>query len=213
MHPNSPETQELLDQARHGDGRAADQLLASHREPVRRMIDLRLDPAIAARLDASDVVQEVLLEASRRLDAYLREPKLPFHLWLRHIAKDHIIDAHRRHRQAQRRGVDRERPAMPAALADHSSLELAAQFVDQELTPASAAMQQELQRRLHAAIAELDEDDREIILMRHFEQLSNQEVATLHDLSEAAASMRHLRALRRLRTLLQPEGEGEGGPA
>ena len=194
MHANTPETQELLDKALHGDGHAADQLLASHREPVRRMIDLRLDPAIAARLDASDVVQEVLLEASRRLDVYLREPKLPFHLWLRQIAKDHIIDAHRRHRQAQRRGVDRERPAVPAGLADHSSIELAAQFVDNELTPASAAMQQELQRRLHTAITQLDEDDREIILMRHFEQLSNQEVAALHDVTEAAASMRHLRA-------------------
>src|SRR5271168_440831 len=149
MLSNSPETQELLDQARAGDAQAADRLLTQHREPVRRMIDLRLDPAIAARVDASDVVQEVLLEASRRLDQYLQAPTLPFHIWLRHIAKDHIIDAHRRHRQAQRRGVDREQPVVPAALKDHSSVELAAQFFDQELTPASAAMQQELERRLH----------------------------------------------------------------
>jgi RNA polymerase sigma-70 factor (ECF subfamily) len=205
MLPNSSQTQELLDQARAGDHAAADRLLAQHREPVRRMIDLRLDPAIAARVDASDVVQEVLLEASRRLDLYLRSPNMPFHLWLRHIAKDHIIDAHRRHRQAQRRGVDREQPAAPAGLQDHSSIELAARFVDQELTPASAAMQQELQRRLHLAIAELDEDDREIVLMRHFEQLSNQDVAETLHLTEAAASMRHLRALRRLRELLKPE--------
>src|SRR5271156_2050546 len=100
MQPNSQETQTLLGQARDGDAHAADRLLASHREPVRRMIDLRLDPAIAARVDASDVVQEVLLEASRRLDAYLRDPKMPFHLWLRHVAKDRIIDAYRRHRHA-----------------------------------------------------------------------------------------------------------------
>jgi RNA polymerase sigma-70 factor, ECF subfamily len=204
MLPNAPETQELLDQARQGDGAAAERLLANHREPVRRMIGLRLDPAIAARVDASDVVQEVLLEASRRLDGYLRDPAMPFHLWLRHIARDHIIDAHRRHRQAQRRGVDREQPIVPAAFADRSSLELAAQFLDQELTPASAAIQHEMQRRLHAAIGELDEDDREIVLMRHFEQMSNQEVAAVLGLSEAAASMRHLRALRRLKALLQP---------
>jgi RNA polymerase sigma-70 factor (ECF subfamily) len=209
MQLNPLETQTLLDQARDGNMRAAEQLLANHREPIRRMIDLRLDPAIAARLDASDVVQEVLLEASRRLDSYLRSPAMPFHLWLRHIAKDHIIDAHRKHRLAQRRGVDREQPVLPAALANHSSAELTAQFVDPELTPASAAMQQELERRLHLAIGRLEEEDREIILLRHFEQLSNQDVATLHGLSEPAASMRHLRALRRLRELLRPEG---GGP-
>ena len=205
MLPNSVETQELLDRARSGDTHAADRLLAHHREPGRRMIDLRLDPAIAARVDASDVVQEVLLEASRRLDAYLRDPSMPFHLWLRHIARDHIIDAHRRHHQAQRRGVDRERPLVPAGLADHSSIELAAQFLDPELTPASAAMQQELESRLHLAIAQLDDDDREIVLMRHFEQLSNQDVAALLNLTEPAASMRHLRALRRLRELLKPQ--------
>src|SRR6476660_3434386 len=103
MIPNTPQTQELLDQARAGDAHAAERLLDQHREPVRRMIGLRLDPAIAARLDASDVVQEVLLEASRRLDDYLRDPVMPFALWLRHIARAHIIDAHRRHRLAQRR--------------------------------------------------------------------------------------------------------------
>jgi RNA polymerase sigma-70 factor (ECF subfamily) len=129
---------------------------------------------------------------------------MPFHLWLRQIAKDHIIDAHRRHRQAQKRGVDREQPLAPAGWADRSSLELAAQFVDQELTPASAALRQELERRLHDAISQLDEDDREVILMRHFEQLSNQEVATELQLTEAAASMRYLRAVRKLRDTLTP---------
>jgi RNA polymerase sigma-70 factor (ECF subfamily) len=209
MLSNSPETQLLLDEVRSGNPHAADRLLTQHRDNVRRMIDLRLDPAIAARVDASDVVQEVLLEASRRLDTYLHDPVMPFHLWLRHIAKDHIIDAHRRHRQAQRRGVDREQPLVPAGLAEHSSIELAAQFIDQELTPASAAMQQEMERRLHLAIAQLDEDDRDLVLMRHFEQLSNQDVAALLNLTEPAASMRHLRALRRLRELLQPEATHE----
>jgi RNA polymerase sigma-70 factor (ECF subfamily) len=204
MSANSAETQQLLDQARQGDPAAVERLLAQHREPVRRMIDLRLDPAIAARVDASDVVQDVLLEASRRLDGYLADPALPFHLWLRHIAKDHLIDAHRRHRLAQRRGVDREQPLVPAALAGHSSVELAGQLMDPERTPASAAIQQEMERRLHQAIAELEEDDREVILMRHFEQLSNQEVAWVLGLTEPAASMRYLRAMRRLRSLLQP---------
>jgi RNA polymerase sigma-70 factor (ECF subfamily) len=202
MWPNSPETQELLTQAQQGDNAAVERLLAQHREPVRRMIGLRLDPAIAQRVDASDIVQEVMLEASQRLADYLRNPAMPFHLWLRHLARDHLIDAHRRNRQAQRRSVDRERPIVPAAYADHSSIELAAQFLDQELTPAAAALQQEMQRRLYSAVQSLDEDDREIVLMRYFEQLPNQEVAAALGLTEAAASMRCLRALRRLKTLL-----------
>jgi RNA polymerase sigma-70 factor (ECF subfamily) len=205
MWPNSPETQQLLDQARQGQAGAVDRLLTVHREPLRRMIALRLDPALAQRVDASDVVQDTLLEASRRLKDYLQDPAMPFHLWLRHIALDHIIDTHRRHRLAQRRSLDREQSLVPAGLTDQSSLDLAAQFIDQELTPATAALRQEMERRLHAALAELEEDDRDIILMRHFEQLSNQDVAAALGLTEAAASMRYLRAVRKLRASLVPE--------
>jgi RNA polymerase sigma-70 factor (ECF subfamily) len=204
MNPNSPDTEALLRDARQGQAGAVDRLLEQHREPIRRMIDLRLDPAIVQRVDASDVVQEVMLEASRRLQEYLENPTMPFNLWLRHLAKDHLIDAHRRHHQARKRGVDREQPMHRPAWADQSSLELAGQLVDPERTPASEAIQQELQKRLHAAIAELDDIDREVILMRHFEQLSNQDVAAALDLTEPAASMRYLRAVRRLRDLLMP---------
>jgi RNA polymerase sigma-70 factor, ECF subfamily len=204
MWPDATNTQELLAQAKKGDANAVDQLLAKHREAVRRMIDLRLDPAIVQRLDASDVVQEVLIEANRRLQDYLKAPTMPFHLWLRHIAKDHIIDAHRRHHQAQKRGVNREQPMQRPAWSDRSSLDLAGQLLDQDLTPASAAIQEEMQRRLREAIAQLDDDDREIILMRHYEMLANQEVAESLGLTEAAASMRYLRAVRKLRDLLAP---------
>lgn len=204
MWPEPSPTQELLNQARAGDEHAVENLLARHREPVRRMIALRLDPAIIQRLDASDVVQDVLLEASKRLKDYLKSPNMPFHLWLRHIAKDHVIDAHRKHHQAAKRGVDRERPLARAGWDERSSLDLAAQLFDQELTPASAAIRQELQVRLQTALDDMNEDDREILLMRHFEQLGNQEVAQALNLSEAAASMRYLRAIRRLRDLLNP---------
>jgi RNA polymerase sigma-70 factor, ECF subfamily len=207
MWPQPADTQELLAQARDGNDQALEQLLARHREPVRRMIDMRLDPAIVQRVDASDVVQEVLLEASRRFQDYLKAPSMPFHLWLRHIAKDHVIDAHRKHHQAKKRGVNREQPMHRPAWAGQSSLDLANQLVDPELTPASAAVRQELERRLHVALGQLDEDDQEIILMRHFEQLSNQEVAESLELTEAAASMRYLRAVRRLRDLLANPGE------
>ncbi len=204
MWPQQPETDRLLEEARRGEATAVERLLTAHREPLRRLIGVRLDPALAARVDASDIVQDVLIEAHRRLPDYLKNPAMPFPLWLRHIAKDHIIDAHRRHRQAQRRSLDREQPIVPAVLADHSSYELAGQLVDPELTPATEAIRRELQRRLDAAITELDEDDREIILLRHREQLSNQDVAAALGLSEAAASMRYLRAVRRLRAVLTP---------
>ncbi|MGH7227404.1 MAG: sigma-70 family RNA polymerase sigma factor [Gemmataceae bacterium] len=206
MWPEPSQIDPLLEQARQGQGEAVERLLTVHREPLRRLIGLRLDPALAARVDASDIVQEVMLEAHRRLPDYLKNPAMPFHLWLRHIAKDHIIDAHRRHRQAQRRSLDREQPIVPAVLADHSSYELAGQLVDPELTPASEAIRREMQRRLDVAIAELDDDDREIILLRHREQMANQDVARELGLSEAAASMRYLRAVRRLRELLVPNG-------
>jgi RNA polymerase sigma-70 factor (ECF subfamily) len=204
MWPEATNIQDLLDQAKVGNADAVEQLLAKHREPIRRMIDLRLDPAIVQRLDASDVVQDVLIEANRRLQDYLKAPAMPFHLWLRHIAKDHIIDAHRRHHQAQKRGVNREQPIHRPAWSDRSSLDLAGQLLDQDLTPASAAIQQELQNRLREAIEQLDEDDREVILMRHYEMLANQEVASSLGLTEAAASMRYLRAVRKLRDLLAP---------
>jgi RNA polymerase sigma-70 factor (subfamily 1) len=160
--------------------------------------------------DASDIVQDVLIEANQRLTEYLKNPAMPFHLWLRHLAQDRIIDTHRRHRQAQRRSIDREQAIQRPAWSDQSSVQLVAQLVDGEHTPASAAIDQELQRRLTDALAQLDEDDREIILMRHHEQLSNQDVAAGLGLTEAAASMRYLRAVRKLRSVLVPDG---GEPA
>src|SRR5262245_5608254 len=204
MWSNTPETQELLEQARQGDAGAVERLLTTHREPLRRMIGLRLDPALAARVDASDIVQDVLIEAHRRLQDYLRNPGMPFHLWLRHIAKDHIIDAHRHERLAQRRSVDREQP-MNAMRPGESSLDWATRFLDQELTPATAAMREEMERKVQRAIQELSEEDRDVILMRYVEQLPNQDVASALGLSEAAASMRCLRAVRRLQGLLLGE--------
>lgn len=210
MIPNSPETEQLLAQARKQDPSALDQLLNSHREPLRRMIGLRLDPLLARRLDASDVVQDVLVEVSRRLPEYLAAPTMPFQLWIRLIARDHIRDAHRRHRRAQRRSLDREQPG-PPAWADASSGEWVQNFIDRELTPASAAIRGEMQRRLASALENLNDDDREVILARVYEQLTNQELAAELGLSEAAASMRYLRAVRRLRDLLVADSTSSTG--
>jgi RNA polymerase sigma-70 factor (ECF subfamily) len=200
MWPDSSETQVLLRSAGAGDAAARNQLLERHRQALRRMVGLRMDPMLGRRLDASDIVQDVLVEADRRLADYLREARMPFHLWLRHLAHDQLIDAHRRHRGAARRSIDREQPA--AAFADQSAMDLAAMIRDRQLTPAAAATHRELELRFQAAIETLDELDREVILMRHFEQLSNSETAQALELSDAAAGMRYLRAMRRLRTLL-----------
>jgi RNA polymerase sigma-70 factor (ECF subfamily) len=207
MWPNREETDRLLDEARKGEPGAVDKLLGEFRDPLRKVIGMRLDPAVARRVDASDIVQDVLIEANQRLTEYLKQPDMPFHLWLRHLAQDRIIDTHRRHRMAQRRSVDREQPLARPAWADESSVSFVAQLIDTERTPTSEAIRLELQRRLATAIDQLSEDDREIILMRHQESLSNQEVASALQLTEAAASMRYLRALRRLRTVLVPDGQ------
>ena len=205
MWPNSEQTDRLLDDARGGKSGAVDALLGQFREPLRRVIDLRLDPVLARRVDASDIVQDVLIEANQRLKDYLLSPDMPFHLWLRHLAQDRIIDTHRRHRTAQRRSIDREQAINRPAWADESSTSLVAQLIDGEQTPATEAIQAELARKLTAAIDQLADDDREIILLRHHEQLANQDVAKMLKLSEAAASMRYLRALRRLRLVLLPD--------
>ncbi|MEX0818483.1 MAG: sigma-70 family RNA polymerase sigma factor [Pirellulaceae bacterium] len=210
MWPTDDKTEELLLGAKNGDEEAVNRLIDRHRGAVLRMVQMRLDHKIRRRVDVSDVVQDVMIDASRRLQDYLANPVMPFHLWLRHIAKDRIIDAHRRHRGSQKRSVDREqRLAVPGA-DDHSTMDLAAQFCDGELTPAAAATQREMAERVEAAITELGEQDGEIIIMRHYEQLSNQEVAQALGLSEPAASMRYLRAVRRLRAMLMgSEGDEE----
>ena len=202
MWPDAENTQELLDGVRQGNPSAAERLLGRHRQALRRLIELRLDRRIQQRVDASDIVQEVLVEANRRLATYLENPSMPFHLWLRQMARDRIIDAHRRHRASHKRSVDREQPIVSPGPADRSTMELAAQICDQEMTPAAAATMEELHRRFVAAIDQLDDSDREVIIMRHFEQLTNQEIAQALELTEPAASMRYLRAMRRLRQML-----------
>jgi RNA polymerase sigma-70 factor (ECF subfamily) len=204
MWPDQQQTEDLLAEARGGDGEAVNRLLEGHRAAVRRMIDLRMDQVLKRRLDASDIAQEVMIEANRRLREYLKNPAMPFHLWLRQMAKDRLIDAHRRHRQAARRTMDREQPLVAAA-RDRSSLDLAAQLRDEQLTPAAAAAWEELQRRFEVACSQLEEPDQEIVFMRHFEHLSNGEAAGALGLSPQAASMRYLRAMRRLRELLNDD--------
>jgi RNA polymerase sigma-70 factor (ECF subfamily) len=199
------QTETLLGAAREGDSEAVNALLDKHRKAVRRMVELRLDRKVQRRVDVSDVVQDVMIEASGRLDKYLADPSMAFHLWLRQIAWDRIIDTYRRHRVSAKRNMDREQPMATSTGPDQSTLELAVQLCDPALTPAAAATQREIAARVEASIEKMNDQDREIILMRHYEHLSNLEIAEVLGLNPPAASMRYLRAVRRLREMLQDD--------
>jgi RNA polymerase sigma-70 factor (ECF subfamily) len=201
VQPDSPETEALLRQIRAGDRQAFEQLFARHQAYVRRLVELRLDPRLRSRLDPSDVVQEAHLEALSRLDAYLRRPVLPFRLWLRQIAFDRALKARRHHLGATRRSLDREVP-----LPEQSSVVLARQLLAGDSTPSRQLSHRELARRLRQAVTQLPPADRDIVLMRHFEGLSNQEVACLLGIDPAAASKRHGRAMLRLHRILFASG-------
>ena len=209
MWPESDQTLQLLEGVRSGDGDAVNALMDRHRVAIRRMVQMRLDNAVARRVDASDVVQDVLFEASRRMEDYISNPQMPFHLWLRQIAWDHIIDTYRRHRVSAKRNMDREQPMYGGGEGgvDESSVDLAIQLCDPAMTPAAVATQREIASRVEAAIDQLDDADREVILMRHYEHLSNLEIAEVLGLQPPAASMRYLRAVRRLRTVLEQDDE------
>ncbi len=200
--PESDQTQELLAAAKVGNDDAINRLLEKHRGAVRRLVELRLDRKVQRRVDVSDVVQDVMIEASGRLKKYLDDPAMAFHLWLRQIAWDRIIDTYRRHRVSAKRNMDREQPLAAPAGPDQSTMELVVQLQDAQLTPATAAMQREIAQRVESGIELLSDQDREIIIMRHYEHLTNQEIAEVLGLSDPAASMRYLRAVRRLRELL-----------
>ncbi|MCC9641707.1 sigma-70 family RNA polymerase sigma factor [Rhodopirellula sp. JC740] len=206
LWPTGENTDVLIEAARKGDADAVNQLLDRHRGPIRRLVEVRLDRKVQRRVDVSDVVQDVLTEASGRLQKYLDDPVMAFHLWLRQIAWDHIIDTYRRHRVSAKRNMDREQPiAGGGGAVDESSVDLAIQLCDPAMTPAAIATQREIASQVEAAIQKLDEGDREVILMRHYEHLSNLEIAEVLNLNPPAASMRYLRAVRRLKQVLEDE--------
>ena len=210
MWPEKHQTVELLAKAKDGNDDAINELMDRHRNSLRQLVRMRLDQKIQKRVDVSDVVQDVLVEANRRLQRYIENPVMPFHLWLRQIAKDRIIDAHRRHRVSAKRSVDREQALVAPRGYDQSSIQLANLLGDQRLTPAAAALQQEMAKKVEEAIGLLEEKDCEIIVMRHYEHLTNQEIGKVLNLTEPAASMRYLRAIRRLRTVMQESSDSSG---
>ncbi len=193
----------LLELATAGDAAAADDLFSRYRKRLKRMIRLRLNRHLQGRVDDSDILQEAYLEAGKRLADYLRDRPLPFFLWLRHIAGQKLIDAHRRHLGAQMRDASCElslhRGPMPAA----SSVSLAAHLLGRLTSPSQAAIKAEARLRVQEALSMMEPLDREVLALRHFEQLSNAETAEALEINESTASSRYLRALKRLKEALE----------
>jgi RNA polymerase sigma-70 factor (ECF subfamily) len=199
--PDSDETQRLLQQAQAGDRRAFDELFARHQDYLHRVVALRLDPRLRARLDPSDVVQDTQLEAFRRLADFCRRRPMSFRLWLRKTAQERLLMARRQHLGAGRRTVGRE-----VALPEESSFQLLSQFLAPGSTPSKHLVGRELAQQVRQAVAELPEADREVLLLRNLELLSNHEAAEVLGIEPSAASQRYGRALVRLRKLLVARG-------
>ena len=197
-----PDTEELLRRTGAGDPSARQQLLARHRDRLRRMVAVRLDPRLAARVDPSDVVQEAMVDAARKLDGYLRDRPLPFYPWLRRLAWERLVKMHQRHVGAGRRSVTREEPP---ELPEGSALELAERLLTVDTGPEDAALKAELRQRVRTALERLAATDREVLVLRYLEELSVAEIAAVLDLGESAVYARHLRALKRLKAILGPD--------
>jgi RNA polymerase sigma-70 factor (ECF subfamily) len=205
MHaPTEPDTDHLIQLAQGGDVTARDRLLARHRARLRRMIYLHLDPRLRARVDPSDVVQEAMAEAARRLDEYLHRPPLPFYPWLRQIALERLLDLRRRHLRARKRSVIREEAGV-LSLPDESAAELASRLIDLGSSPSRHLLREELRERVRAALERLPAADREVLVLRHLEQMPAREVAAVLGVGEGAVRMRLVRALGRLRDLLEQD--------
>lgn len=190
---------ELEADLRAGDDLALATLFERLRERLGRMVHFRLDPRLVGRIDAEDVLQETFLEAKKRLRAF-RDDDKPFLVWARLITQQTMIDLHRKHLGAKMRSAGREVHA-PA------SGTLSGFFVGHITSPSGAVMREELRQKIEQALAAMDEIDREVLLLRHFEELSNKEAAAVLGIQENAASNRYVRALGRLKGFLGPLGD------
>ena len=199
------ETEQWLGRLKSGEMTALVDLFEFYRPSLREMIRLRIGGQLAARLDPSDVLQEVYVDATGKVESYLQDPKVSGYVWLRGLTWDRLMKIQRAQLGAQRRTATRETP-----LPDRSSALLATQLLSGSLSPSQQYLKQELRQRVQQAIDRLSDEDHEVILMRHFEEMSNNQVAEALGVSVSGATMRHGRALARLKEQLTrdlPQGE------
>jgi RNA polymerase sigma-70 factor (ECF subfamily) len=200
---NEPaEISQLLSQAAAGDRVALGDLFARHQERLWRLVRLRLNRRLQGRIDETDVVQEAFVEASRKIAEYLANPLAPFFLWLRHLTLLKLAELHRRHLGTEARSADREVSIYAGALPEAASASIAAQLLGKLTSPSQAAMRVEKQMRVQEALDGMDAVDREVLVLRHLEQLSNVETAQVLELTPSGARARHVRALKRLRSII-----------
>ena len=207
VQPDSSETRALLEGIRRGEPRALENLLARYRPELRAFVECHFDPRLRARVDPSDVVQDAQLEAVRRMDDFLAKQPMPFRLWLRKKAMDRLSNLRRDHVGRARRSVAREQ-----GLLDRSSLLLARPLLARGSSPSQHLQARELAERVSRAVALLADGDREILLLRHAEDLPFEEIGCLLDIESAAARKRFGRALIRLQEVLRDEGLLESLP-
>jgi RNA polymerase sigma-70 factor, ECF subfamily len=202
MTEESSKIDELLQRAGEGDETALDRLFSQYRDRLKRMVRLRMSRRLQGRVDDSDVLQESYLEISRKLGQYIENPAAPFFLWLRHMTGLKLAEIHRRHLGTQMRDADREVSLHRGALPEANSMSLAAHLLGQLTSPSEAAVKAEMRIKLQEALNSMDPVDREVIALRHFEQVSGNEAAEILGLSKTGASSRYVRAMTRLKSIL-----------
>jgi RNA polymerase sigma-70 factor (ECF subfamily) len=195
-------TESLLVRAAAGDKAAWGALVTAHQERLTRMVAFRMDPRLRGRIDAADIVQDVFVEASTHREAYFREPAVPLFLWLRGVVTNKLLELHRHHLGTRMRDVKRELPLEGSDRSNNTSAALCAHLTAGLTRPSVAAVRGEVRARLAEALGGMDPTDREVLAMRHFEQLSNAEAAQVLGIQERAAAKRYLRALARLKEIL-----------
>ena len=203
MSANPPTDEELLDAARNGDEDALALLFERHRDRLDRMVRLRLDRRLQGRVDPADVVQDAYLAARRKFPHYSADARLPFFVWLRLEVGQKLVDLHRFHLGAQMRDAGQEVSLHHGPLPPVTSLSLAEQLLGKLTTASQAAMRAELKLRVQEALNGMDAHDREVLILRHFEELSNGEAAAVLGLKPSAAINRYVRALKRLKDVFE----------
>ena len=211
MPDEPPGTEALLDRAAAGDRSAWGALLTSHQQRLARVVAFRLDPRLRGRVDADDVLQDAFAEATAHREDYFRGEGVPLFLWLRGVVGNKLLEVHRHHLGTRMRDANLERPIDAGRGAGDTSAALCAHLTAGQTRPSVAAARGEARARLTDALAAMDPTDREVLALRHFEQLTNAEAAQVLGIQERAAAKRYLRALQRLREILSEMPGGLSG--